>query len=176
MMIIVSYRKFMVCCLELCKMSMYEIPCWYIVQHWLWWLQEGEFFAIETFGSTGKGYVHDDMETSHYMKNFDIGNIPIRYAWKSDNQCLLTVALWFVFLLIHVLFWKFMWADRFYNRDVILQSWQLNLSFCHILHNYVICFCFTLIFILDYQTLLMLCMQFAHRFCVSIHTTFNIQS
>ena len=41
-------------------------------------LQEGEFFAIETFGSTGKGYVHDDMETSHYMKNFDIGSIPIR--------------------------------------------------------------------------------------------------
>jgi len=48
-------------------------------------LQEGEFFAIETFGSTGKGYVHDDMETSHYMKNFDIGNIPVRYAWKPDN-------------------------------------------------------------------------------------------
>jgi len=43
-------------------------------------LQEGEFFAIETFGSTGKGYVHDDMETSHYMKNFDIGNIAVRYA------------------------------------------------------------------------------------------------
>jgi len=48
------------------------------VYWWLWWLQEGEFFAIETFGSTGKGYVHDDMETSHYMKNFDIGNISVR--------------------------------------------------------------------------------------------------
>lgn len=38
----------------------------------------GEVFAIETFGSTGKGYVHDDMETSHYMKNFDAGHIPLR--------------------------------------------------------------------------------------------------
>jgi pentose-5-phosphate-3-epimerase len=34
--------------------------------------QEMEFYAIETFGSTGKGVVHDDMETSHYMKNFDV--------------------------------------------------------------------------------------------------------
>jgi len=52
-------------------------------------LQEGEFFAIETFGSTGKGYVHDDMETSHYMKNFDIGSIPVRYAPKLDNNIFL---------------------------------------------------------------------------------------
>jgi len=49
-------------------------------------LQEGEFFAIETFGSTGKGYVHDDMETSHYMKNFDIGNIPVRYVLRPVYQ------------------------------------------------------------------------------------------
>ncbi len=27
-------------------------------------MEEGEVFAIETFGSTGKGYVYDDMETS----------------------------------------------------------------------------------------------------------------
>lgn len=31
-------------------------------------MEEGETFAIETFGSTGRGYVHDDMETSHYAK------------------------------------------------------------------------------------------------------------
>ncbi|ESO02385.1 hypothetical protein HELRODRAFT_65192 [Helobdella robusta] len=43
-------------------------------------MEEGEFFAIETFGSTGRGVVHDDMETSHYMKNFDIGHVPIRMA------------------------------------------------------------------------------------------------
>merc|ERR1712129_544683 len=36
--------------------------------------------ATETFGSTGKGYVHDDMETSHYMKNFEVGHVPLRMA------------------------------------------------------------------------------------------------
>jgi len=41
-------------------------------------MEEGEVYAIETFGSTGKGYVHDDMETSHYMKNYDVGHIPLR--------------------------------------------------------------------------------------------------
>ncbi|XP_028398280.1 methionine aminopeptidase 2B-like [Dendronephthya gigantea] len=41
-------------------------------------MEENEFYAIETFGSTGKGYVHDDMECSHYMKNFDAGHIPLR--------------------------------------------------------------------------------------------------
>jgi methionyl aminopeptidase len=34
-------------------------------------MEEGETFAIETFGSTGKGYVRDDMETSHYALNKD---------------------------------------------------------------------------------------------------------
>ncbi|XP_035229783.1 methionine aminopeptidase 2-like isoform X2 [Stegodyphus dumicola] len=43
-------------------------------------MEEGEFYAIETFGSTGKGYVHDDMEVSHYMKNFDAGHVPLRLA------------------------------------------------------------------------------------------------
>ena len=32
---------------------------------------EEEVYAIETFGSTGRGYVVEDMECSHYMKNFD---------------------------------------------------------------------------------------------------------
>ena len=36
-------------------------------------------YAIETFGSTGRGAVHDDMECSHYMKNFKVGHVPIRY-------------------------------------------------------------------------------------------------
>lgn len=40
--------------------------------------QEGEAYAIETFGSTGRGAVHDDMECSHYMKNFNVGHVPIR--------------------------------------------------------------------------------------------------
>uniref|UniRef100_A0A7S0RCS7 Methionine aminopeptidase 2 n=1 Tax=Pyramimonas obovata TaxID=1411642 RepID=A0A7S0RCS7_9CHLO len=41
-------------------------------------MEEGEFFAIETFGSTGKGYVREDLECSHYMKNFDVGHVPLR--------------------------------------------------------------------------------------------------
>lgn len=41
-------------------------------------MEEMEFYAIETFGSTGKGVVHDDMETSHYMKNFEVGHVPLR--------------------------------------------------------------------------------------------------
>ncbi|KAI6247880.1 Methionine aminopeptidase 2 [Erysiphe necator] len=34
-------------------------------------MEEGEVFAIETFGSTGNGYVRDDYETSHYAKMID---------------------------------------------------------------------------------------------------------
>ncbi|XP_076447932.1 methionine aminopeptidase 2-like [Babylonia areolata] len=41
-------------------------------------MEEGEVYAIETFGSTGKGVVHDDMEVSHYMKNFEVGHVPLR--------------------------------------------------------------------------------------------------
>ncbi|KNC87377.1 methionine aminopeptidase 2B [Sphaeroforma arctica JP610] len=43
-------------------------------------MEEGEFFAIETFGSTGRAYVHEDMECSHYMKNFNAGHVPLRMA------------------------------------------------------------------------------------------------
>ena len=31
-------------------------------------MEEGETFALETFGSTGKGYVREDMECSHYAR------------------------------------------------------------------------------------------------------------
>lgn len=41
-------------------------------------MEEGEFYAVETFGSTGRGYVREDMECSHYMKNFDVGHVPLR--------------------------------------------------------------------------------------------------
>lgn len=33
-------------------------------------MEEGEQYAIETFGSTGKGYVRQDGDCSHYMKDF----------------------------------------------------------------------------------------------------------
>ena len=43
-------------------------------------MEEGEMFAIETFGSTGRGHVIEDMECSHYMKNFDSPHIPLRMS------------------------------------------------------------------------------------------------
>ena len=41
-------------------------------------MEEGEFYAIETFGSTGRGYVLEDMECSHYMKDFDAPHVPLK--------------------------------------------------------------------------------------------------
>ena len=41
-------------------------------------MEEGEIYAIETFGSTGRGYVVEDMECSHYMKRFDATHVPLR--------------------------------------------------------------------------------------------------
>jgi len=41
-------------------------------------MEEGEMYAIETFGTTGKGYVSDDVDTSHYMKDFDAKPVPLR--------------------------------------------------------------------------------------------------
>ncbi|KAK9326248.1 peptidase M24, structural domain-containing protein [Lipomyces orientalis] len=41
-------------------------------------MEEGETFAIETFGSTGRGFVHSDGECSHYGKRVDAGHIPLR--------------------------------------------------------------------------------------------------
>jgi methionyl aminopeptidase len=43
-------------------------------------MEEGEFFAIETFGSTGKGYVNEDGDCSHYMKRADAPHVPLRAA------------------------------------------------------------------------------------------------
>jgi methionine aminopeptidase type II len=43
-------------------------------------MEEGELYAIETFGSTGRGVVHDDGECSHYMIDFDMFDrqVPLR--------------------------------------------------------------------------------------------------
>lgn len=41
-------------------------------------MEENEFYAIETFGSTGRGYVVEDLECSHYMKDFDAPHVPLR--------------------------------------------------------------------------------------------------
>jgi methionyl aminopeptidase len=41
-------------------------------------MEEGEFYAIETFGTTGRGWVTEDMECSHYMKVFNAPHVPLR--------------------------------------------------------------------------------------------------
>ena len=41
-------------------------------------MDEGELFAIETFGTTGKAHVYEAPDCSHYMKNFDAPNVPLR--------------------------------------------------------------------------------------------------
>lgn len=45
-------------------------------------MEEGEYFAIETFGSTGKGYVVDSGECSHYARRHGVkaGNLNISSA------------------------------------------------------------------------------------------------
>lgn len=43
-------------------------------------MEEGETFAIETFGSTGNGFVRDDLETSHYAKVYDAQKVALRVA------------------------------------------------------------------------------------------------
>mmetsp|Transcript_10944 Transcript_10944/g.22473 ORF Transcript_10944/g.22473 Transcript_10944/m.22473 type:complete len:432 (+) Transcript_10944:1-1296(+) len=39
---------------------------------------EDQMYAIETFGSTGRGHVIEDGECSHYMKNFDAQRVPLK--------------------------------------------------------------------------------------------------
>ena len=41
-------------------------------------MEELEHYAIETFGSTGRGVVHEDLDCSHYMRNWDSGRAAAR--------------------------------------------------------------------------------------------------
>ncbi|KAI9729913.1 MAG: Methionine aminopeptidase 2 [Claussenomyces sp. TS43310] len=43
-------------------------------------MEEGEIFAIETFGSTGNGYVRDDLECSHYSRIPDAPKVDLRLS------------------------------------------------------------------------------------------------
>jgi len=47
-------------------------------------MEEGEVFAIETFASTGRGYIEEDMECSHYMKDFDAPHVPLRLTRSKE--------------------------------------------------------------------------------------------
>jgi methionyl aminopeptidase len=42
-------------------------------------MEEGEQYAIETFASTGKGWIQEEGECSHYMKDFDAHPVPLRH-------------------------------------------------------------------------------------------------
>ena len=42
-------------------------------------MEEGEYFAIETFGSTGRGKVIEQGECSHYARKVDAPHVPLRY-------------------------------------------------------------------------------------------------
>lgn len=41
-------------------------------------MEEGEYFAIETFGSTGRGHIIEQGECSHYAKKVDAPRVPLR--------------------------------------------------------------------------------------------------
>lgn len=41
-------------------------------------MEEGELYAIETFGSTGKGLVLETPDCSHFMKDFNAPQVPLR--------------------------------------------------------------------------------------------------
>lgn len=43
-------------------------------------MEEGDVFAIETFGSTGNGYVHDEGECSHYALRTDAPKVDLRLS------------------------------------------------------------------------------------------------
>lgn len=47
-------------------------------------MEEGELYAIETFGSTGRGHVLEDGECSHYMRAFDDDFRPLRTKAAKD--------------------------------------------------------------------------------------------
>lgn len=42
-------------------------------------MEEGELYAIETFGTTGKGYVMDDADCSHFMKDYEAKPAAIKH-------------------------------------------------------------------------------------------------
>lgn len=54
-------------------------------------MEEGELYAIETFGSTGKGLVRDDLETSHYMLSAEIPPAALSHLRSASSRRLYSV-------------------------------------------------------------------------------------
>ena len=58
-------------------------------------MEEGEVFAIETFGSTGKGYVHEDV--SFQLHRPSVGMILTPNRWNAPTTLLLPTHPRFLF-------------------------------------------------------------------------------
>ncbi|KAM0788400.1 hypothetical protein ACM66B_001538 [Microbotryomycetes sp. NB124-2] len=52
-------------------------------------MEEGEYFAIETFGSTGQGYVREEGACSHYAKNIYASRVPL--SLQSSKKLMNTI-------------------------------------------------------------------------------------
>lgn len=64
----------------MCKVCLLQVCC-SLAQSWCSsavmaaaWITQYTF----RWQMIGKGYVHEDLECSHYMKNFDVGHVPLR--------------------------------------------------------------------------------------------------
>jgi len=42
-------------------------------------MSEGEIYAIETFGTTGRGYIEEKGDCSHFMKDWEMPSVPLRH-------------------------------------------------------------------------------------------------
>lgn len=71
-------------------------------------MEEGELFAIETFGSTGKGYVNDDVDCSHYMLNYECANLSPNQIRMPKSRALFTA--------IQKNFGTLAWCKRYLER------------------------------------------------------------
>ena len=56
-------------------------------------MEEGELYAIETFGSTGKGYVNDDIDCSHYMLNYECASVSPNQIRMPKSRALFSTIL-----------------------------------------------------------------------------------
>ena len=56
-------------------------------------MEEGELYAIETFGSTGKGYVNDDLDCSHYMLNYECASVSPNQIRMPKSRALFSTIL-----------------------------------------------------------------------------------
>lgn len=45
---------------------------------------EGEVYAIETFGTTGRGYIEEKGDCSHFMKDWEIPAVPLRHKGSKN--------------------------------------------------------------------------------------------